>query len=64
MAKAIRDGPESIAGISVTRLSDVQGSEQVKNLLRHMQSNSQAQKLLVIACSWAQHQCKWNKSIL
>eukprot|EP00957_Ditylum_brightwellii_P137407 10476171-Ditylum_brightwellii.AAC.1 len=49
MAKIIRDGPESIAGVSVTRLIDVQGSEQVK---------------IAIACSWAQHQCRWNKSIL
>eukprot|EP00957_Ditylum_brightwellii_P155566 11841953-Ditylum_brightwellii.AAC.1 len=29
-----------------------------------MRSNSQAQKLLAIACSWAQHHCGWNKSIL
>eukprot|EP00957_Ditylum_brightwellii_P052154 3954549-Ditylum_brightwellii.AAC.1 len=28
MAKVIRDGPESIAGVSITRLIDVQGSEQ------------------------------------
>eukprot|EP00957_Ditylum_brightwellii_P000929 74744-Ditylum_brightwellii.AAC.1 len=28
MAKVIRDGPESIADVSVTRLIDVQGSEQ------------------------------------
>eukprot|EP00957_Ditylum_brightwellii_P030628 2321024-Ditylum_brightwellii.AAC.1 len=64
MAKVIRDGPESIAGVSVTRLIDVQGSKQVKNFLQHMRSDSQAQKWLVIACSWAQHQCGWNKSIL
>jgi hypothetical protein len=64
MAKVFRDEPESIAGAAFTRLIDVQGSEQVKNFLCHMRSNSQAQKLLVIACSWAQHQCGWNKSIL
>eukprot|EP00957_Ditylum_brightwellii_P142067 10823637-Ditylum_brightwellii.AAC.1 len=64
MAKVIRDGPELIAGIAITRLTDVQGSEQVKNFLCHMGSNSQAQKLLVIACIWAQHQCRWNTSIL
>eukprot|EP00957_Ditylum_brightwellii_P062536 4746068-Ditylum_brightwellii.AAC.1 len=29
-----------------------------------MRSDSQAQKLLVTASSWAQHQCRWNKSIL
>ena len=29
-----------------------------------MRSDSQAQKLLIIACSWAQHQCGWHKSIL
>eukprot|EP00957_Ditylum_brightwellii_P177533 13522600-Ditylum_brightwellii.AAC.1 len=28
MAKVIRDDPESIAGISITRLINVQGSEQ------------------------------------
>eukprot|EP00957_Ditylum_brightwellii_P040726 3082589-Ditylum_brightwellii.AAC.1 len=39
MAKVIRDGPESIAGISVTRLIDVQGSEQKKNFLCHMRWN-------------------------
>eukprot|EP00957_Ditylum_brightwellii_P005511 421836-Ditylum_brightwellii.AAC.1 len=65
MAKVIRDGPESIAVVSVTRLIDVQGSKQVKNFLQHMRSaDSQAQNLLVIACSWAQHQCGWHTSIL
>eukprot|EP00957_Ditylum_brightwellii_P101647 7746299-Ditylum_brightwellii.AAC.1 len=64
MAKVTRDGLEFIAGVSVTRLIDVQGSKQVKNFLRHMRSDSHAQKLFVIACSWAQHQCRWNKSIL
>eukprot|EP00957_Ditylum_brightwellii_P178004 13558858-Ditylum_brightwellii.AAC.1 len=64
MAKVVRDGPESIAGISVTRLINVQGNEQVKKFLHHMWFTSQAQKLLVIACSWAQHQCRWNKSVL
>eukprot|EP00957_Ditylum_brightwellii_P132102 10071623-Ditylum_brightwellii.AAC.1 len=64
MAKVIRDGPESIVGVAVTRLIDVQGSELVKNFLCCMRSNSQAQKLLVITCSWAQHQCRWNKLIL
>eukprot|EP00957_Ditylum_brightwellii_P094329 7182424-Ditylum_brightwellii.AAC.1 len=64
MAKVIRDGPELIAGVAVTRLIDVQGSEQVKNFLHRMRSNSQAQKLLVIACSWAQHQYRWNTYIL
>ena len=29
-----------------------------------MRSDSQAQKLLIIACSWAQHQYGWHKSIL
>eukprot|EP00957_Ditylum_brightwellii_P023632 1783647-Ditylum_brightwellii.AAC.1 len=28
MAKVIRDGPESIAGVAITILIDVQGSEQ------------------------------------
>eukprot|EP00957_Ditylum_brightwellii_P055237 4186842-Ditylum_brightwellii.AAC.1 len=28
MAKVIRDGPELIAGVAITRLIDVQGSEQ------------------------------------
>eukprot|EP00957_Ditylum_brightwellii_P152347 11597859-Ditylum_brightwellii.AAC.1 len=64
MAKEVRDGPESIAGVSVTILFDVQGSEQVKTFLHCMRSNSQAQTLLVITCSWVQHQCGWNKSIL
>eukprot|EP00957_Ditylum_brightwellii_P163930 12480722-Ditylum_brightwellii.AAC.1 len=64
MAKVIRDGPESIAGVPVTRLINVQGSKQVKNFLRYMRSDSQAQKLLIIACSWAQHQYGWNMSIL
>eukprot|EP00957_Ditylum_brightwellii_P058704 4451885-Ditylum_brightwellii.AAC.1 len=64
MAKVICDGPESIASVSITRLIDIQGSEQVKNFLGHMRSDSQAQKLLIIACSWAQHQCRWHKSIL
>eukprot|EP00957_Ditylum_brightwellii_P023571 1779318-Ditylum_brightwellii.AAC.1 len=57
MAKVIRNGPETITGVSVTRLINVQGSEQVKKILCHMWSSSQAQKLLVIAWSWAQHQC-------
>eukprot|EP00957_Ditylum_brightwellii_P127874 9751547-Ditylum_brightwellii.AAC.1 len=61
MAKVIRDGPESIVGVSITRLIDVQGSKQVKSFLRHMRSDSQAQKLLILACSWAQHQCGWHK---
>eukprot|EP00957_Ditylum_brightwellii_P000264 20429-Ditylum_brightwellii.AAC.1 len=64
MAKVIRDGPESIAGVSITRLIDIQGSEQVKNFLHHMRSESQAQKLLFVACSWAQHQCGWHTLIL
>eukprot|EP00957_Ditylum_brightwellii_P119217 9094678-Ditylum_brightwellii.AAC.1 len=64
MARVIRDGPESITGVSITRLIDVQGSEQVKNFLRHIRSDSQAQKLLIIACSWAHHQCGWHKLIL
>eukprot|EP00957_Ditylum_brightwellii_P197400 15039691-Ditylum_brightwellii.AAC.1 len=57
MAKVIKDSPESTAGVSVTRLIDIQGIEQVKNFLRHMRSDSQAQNLLAIACSWTQHQC-------
>eukprot|EP00957_Ditylum_brightwellii_P030064 2275857-Ditylum_brightwellii.AAC.1 len=64
MAKVIRDGPESTAGVSITRLIDIQGSKQVKHFLRHMRPDSPAQKLLVIACSWAQHQCGWHISIL
>eukprot|EP00957_Ditylum_brightwellii_P055737 4223304-Ditylum_brightwellii.AAC.1 len=64
MAKVIRDSPESTEGVSVTRLIDVQGSEQVKKFLRRIRLNSQAQKLLVIACNWAHYQCRWNKSIL
>ena len=64
MAKVIRGSPKSTAGVSITPLIGIQGSEQVKNFLRHMQSDSQAQKLLVIACSWTQHQCGWHTSIL
>eukprot|EP00957_Ditylum_brightwellii_P178069 13563833-Ditylum_brightwellii.AAC.1 len=64
MAKVIGDGPESIAGISITGLIDVQGSEQVNNFLCHMRSDSQAQTLLIVTCSWAQHQCGWHRLIL
>eukprot|EP00957_Ditylum_brightwellii_P098935 7536865-Ditylum_brightwellii.AAC.1 len=43
MAKVICDGPESIAGVSITHLIDIQGSEQVRNFLQHRRSDSQAQ---------------------
>eukprot|EP00957_Ditylum_brightwellii_P124699 9504760-Ditylum_brightwellii.AAC.1 len=63
MTKVFRDGPESIAGAAFTRLLDVQGSKQAKNFLFHMRSHSQAQQLLVIACSWAQHQYRSKTSV-
>eukprot|EP00957_Ditylum_brightwellii_P020563 1550265-Ditylum_brightwellii.AAC.1 len=56
MAKAIRDGPAELAGTAMTRLIDVQGTEQEKNL-RHNRSDSQATQLVKIAVAWAQHQC-------
>eukprot|EP00957_Ditylum_brightwellii_P203859 15336564-Ditylum_brightwellii.AAC.1 len=40
MAKVVRDRPESIAGAAFTKLIDVQASEEVKNSLCHMRSNS------------------------
>eukprot|EP00957_Ditylum_brightwellii_P084084 6392862-Ditylum_brightwellii.AAC.1 len=64
MAKVIRDGPTKLAGAAMTRLIDVQGTEQVKNFLRHIWSDIQATQLVKIAVVWAQPQCGWHKSIL
>eukprot|EP00957_Ditylum_brightwellii_P184757 14072023-Ditylum_brightwellii.AAC.1 len=55
MAKVIRDGPAELAGDVMTRLIDVQGTEQVKNFLRHIRSDSQAAQLVKIVVAWAQH---------
>eukprot|EP00957_Ditylum_brightwellii_P006558 497042-Ditylum_brightwellii.AAC.1 len=35
MAKVIRDSPESIAGVSITRLIDIQGSKQSSPVAGH-----------------------------
>eukprot|EP00957_Ditylum_brightwellii_P168337 12814422-Ditylum_brightwellii.AAC.1 len=64
MAKVIRDGPADLAGAAMTCLTNVQGTEQVKNFLRHIRSDSQATQLVKIAVTWAQHQCGWHESIL
>eukprot|EP00957_Ditylum_brightwellii_P164774 12545633-Ditylum_brightwellii.AAC.1 len=60
MAKVIIDGPVELAGAATTRLIDVQGTEQVKNFLRHIWTDSQATQLVKIAVAWAQHQCGWH----
>eukprot|EP00957_Ditylum_brightwellii_P162012 12334541-Ditylum_brightwellii.AAC.1 len=64
MAKVIRDGPVELAGAAMTYLIDVQGTEQVKNFLIHIRSDSQATQLVKIAVAWAQNQCGWHESIL
>eukprot|EP00957_Ditylum_brightwellii_P117727 8981021-Ditylum_brightwellii.AAC.1 len=63
MEKVIREGPVEFGGSSFTTLPNVQGIEQIKNFLWHSQSQSNANKLLCIACSWAQHQTGWHTSI-
>eukprot|EP00957_Ditylum_brightwellii_P162588 12380551-Ditylum_brightwellii.AAC.1 len=60
MAKVIRDGLAELAGAVMTCLIDFQGTEQVKNFLRHIRSDSQTTKLVKIAVAWAQHQCGWH----
>eukprot|EP00957_Ditylum_brightwellii_P143850 10960932-Ditylum_brightwellii.AAC.1 len=64
MAKVIRDRPTELAGVAMTCLIDVQGTEQVNFFLRHTRSDSQATQLVKIAVAWAQHQSGWHESIL
>eukprot|EP00957_Ditylum_brightwellii_P058644 4447688-Ditylum_brightwellii.AAC.1 len=63
MANVIREGPFKLEGSAFTTLPNVQGIEQIKNVLWHSQSHSNANKLLCIMCSWAQHQTGWHTSI-
>eukprot|EP00957_Ditylum_brightwellii_P179265 13656237-Ditylum_brightwellii.AAC.1 len=64
MAKVIKDGLAELAGAAMTRLIDVQCTEQVKNFLRHIRSDSQATLLVKIGVAWAQHQCGWHEPIM
>eukprot|EP00957_Ditylum_brightwellii_P075635 5748162-Ditylum_brightwellii.AAC.1 len=40
MTKAIRYGPAELAGTAMTCLVDIQGTEQIKKILRHTRSDS------------------------
>eukprot|EP00957_Ditylum_brightwellii_P117511 8962391-Ditylum_brightwellii.AAC.1 len=64
MARVIRDGLAELAVATMIGLIDIQGTEQVKNFLRHIRPDSQATQLVKIVVTWAQHQCGWHESIL
>eukprot|EP00957_Ditylum_brightwellii_P015061 1136258-Ditylum_brightwellii.AAC.1 len=64
MAYAIWEGPHHLGGAAITSFIDIQGVEQIKNFLYHMQRDTDIGKMPEIAYVWVQHQTGWNTPIL
>eukprot|EP00957_Ditylum_brightwellii_P016273 1224128-Ditylum_brightwellii.AAC.1 len=64
MACIIHKGPYHYGGAAITSIVDIQGIEQIKNFLPHIQAPGNARTLLHITYRWAQHQTGWHLPIL
>eukprot|EP00957_Ditylum_brightwellii_P189462 14421311-Ditylum_brightwellii.AAC.1 len=64
MAYAIWECPYHLGGAAIISLVNIQGIEQIKNFLHHMQTDTGIGEMLEVSYAWAQHQTGWSTPIL
>eukprot|EP00957_Ditylum_brightwellii_P051314 3890617-Ditylum_brightwellii.AAC.1 len=64
MVHVICKGPYQYGGAAITSMVDIQGIEQIKNFIQHIQTTGNAGDLVHIAYRWAQYQTRWHLPIL
>eukprot|EP00957_Ditylum_brightwellii_P181151 13798662-Ditylum_brightwellii.AAC.2 len=64
MAYAVQEDPYHLGRAAIKPPVAIQGIEQIKNFLYHMQTDTDKGKMLEIVYAWAQHQTGWNNPIL